>query len=174
MLAAPELVRVVVGVDPPAGVGHDACGIVAVAKGADGCAYVIEDASLTGATPEGWARAVADCAARVGADRVIAEANQGGAMVKSTLLAADAGLPVTLVHASRGKVARAEPVMTLYERGKAWHVGAFPALEDELCGLVIGGGYEGPGRSPDRADALVWAMTAVMLGGKGAVGVRGL
>ena len=129
---------------------------------------------MVGATPEGWARAVAECAARVGADRVVAEANQGGAMVKSTLLAADAGLPATLVHASRGKVARAEPVAALYERGKAWHVGAFAALEDELCGLVIGGGYEGPGRSPDRADALVWAMTAVMLEKQGAVGVRGL
>ena len=173
--AAPgDLVRVVVGVDPPAGVGHDACGIVAVAKGADGRGYVIEDASVVGATPEGWARAVAACAARVGADRVIAEANQGGAMVRSVLAAADAGMAVTLVHATRGKVARAEPVAALYERGKAWHLGAFPALEDELCGLVMGGGYEGPGRSPDRADALVWAMTAVMFDGRGEATVRGL
>ncbi|NWO96375.1 DNA-packaging protein, partial [Escherichia coli] len=88
------------------------------------------------------------CAARHGADRVVAEKNQGGAMVTSVLLGADDGLPVTLVHASQGKAARAEPVSLLYEAGKVRHAGAFPALEDELCGLVAGGGYEGPGRSP--------------------------
>ncbi|WP_076745578.1 terminase large subunit domain-containing protein, partial [Sphingomonas jeddahensis] len=113
--AAPALRRVVVGVDPPAGIGGDACGIVCVALGEDGCGYVIADASIDGASPEGWARAVAACAALHGADRVVAEANQGGAMVKSVLVAADAALPVTLVHASRGKVARAEPVAALYE-----------------------------------------------------------
>ncbi|WP_249341406.1 terminase family protein [Sphingomonas sp. 3P27F8] len=170
----PDAVRVVVGVDPPAGVGGDACGIVAVALGADGRGYVLEDASVTGATPERWARAVAACAARRGADRVVAEKNQGGEMVRATLLAADAALPVTLVHASRGKAARAEPVAALYEAGRVWHVGAFPALEDELCGLSAGGGYEGPGRSPDRADALVWALTELMLGRRGAVAVREL
>lgn len=171
---APELVRMVVGVDPPASVGGDACGIVAVALGRDGNAYVIEDASIAGASPEGWAQAVAACAARHRADRVVAEKNQGGAMVASVLRAADAGLPLTLVHASRGKSARAEPVALLYEAGKAWHVDAWPALEDELCGLQAGGGYEGPGRSPDRADALVWAMSALMLGRRGEAGVRGL
>lgn len=169
---APELVRVVVGVDPPAGTGGDACGIVAVGLGRDGHGYVIEDASVAGASPEGWARAVAACAARHGAERVVAEKNQGGDMVASVLRAADDGLPLRLVHASRGKSARAEPVALLYEAGRAWHVGAFPALEDELCGLQAGGGYEGPGRSPDRADALVWAMSALMLGRRGAAGVR--
>jgi phage terminase large subunit-like protein len=109
----------------------------------------------------------------VGADRVVAEANQGGAMVRSVLAAADAGLPVRLVHAGRGKVARAEPVATLYEGGKVHHVGAFPALEDELCGLIAGGGYEGPGRSPDRADALVWAVAELMLGARGVTRVVG-
>jgi phage terminase large subunit-like protein len=172
--ALPETVRIVVGVDPPAGVGGDACGIVAVALGRDSLAYVIEDASVRGATPEGWARAVAACALRHGADRVIAEKNQGGAMVKSVLLGADSGLPVRLVHASQGKAARAEPVSLLYEAGKARHLGAFPALEDELCGLVAGGGYEGPGRSPDRADALVWAMHELMLSRRGKAAVRGL
>jgi len=171
---APELARVVVGVDPSASVGGDACGIVAVALGRDGNAYVIEDASIAGASPEGWAQAVAACAARHRAERVVAEKNQGGAMVASVLRAADAGLPLTLVHASRGKSARAEPVALLYEAGKAWHAGAWPALEDELCGLQAGGGYEGPGRSPDRADALVWAMSALMLGRRGEAGVRGL
>ena len=150
----------------------DACGIVAVGKGADGFAYVLEDASVSGLSPEGWAQAVAACAARQGADRVVAEANQGGAMVASVLRAADAGLPVRLVHASRGKAARAEPVAALYEHGRAFHVRTFPALEDELCGLVTGGGYEGPGRSPDRADALVWAMFELMLSGRGEAVVR--
>lgn len=169
-----EVTRVVVGVDPPAGIGGDACGIVAVALGADGYGYVLEDASVVGATPRGWADAVADCARRWGADKVIAEANQGGEMVRSTLQAADVTMAVALVHASRGKVARAEPVAALYERGRVFHVGAFGSLEDEMCGLVTGGGYEGPGRSPDRADALVWALHALMLGGGGEPGVRAL
>ena len=174
IVAAPVLVRVVVGVDPPAGVGGDACGIVAAGLDAEGGGHVIEDASVTGATPEGWARAVAGCAARHGADRVVAEANQGGEMVRSVLLAADTGLPVRLVHASRGKVARAEPVAALYEAGRVRHAGVFPMLEDELCGMVVGGGYEGPGRSPDRADALVWALNELMLGRRGAAAVRAL
>ncbi|AQR74440.1 DNA-packaging protein [Sphingomonas sp. LM7] len=168
---APELTRVVVGVDPPASAGGDACGIVAVGLGRDGRGYVLEDASVSGASPEGWARAVAACAARHGADRVIAEKNQGGDMVASVLRGADTGLPVTLVHAARGKSARAEPVALLYEAGKVRHVGAWPALEDEICGLQAGGGYEGPGRSPDRADAAVWALTELMLGKRGAARV---
>lgn len=169
--AAPELVRVVIGVDPPASAGGDACGIVAVGLGRDGRGYVIEDATVSGVSPEGWAGAVAKCAARCGADRVVAEKNQGGEMVASVLRGADTGLPVTLVHASRGKSARAEPVALLYEAGKIRHLGPFPELEDELCGLQAGGGYEGPGRSPDRADALVWAMTELMLGKRGAARV---
>jgi phage terminase large subunit-like protein len=169
--AAPEMTRVVVGVDPPASATGDACGIVAVGLGRDGCGYVLEDATVSGASPEGWARAVARCAARHGADRVIAEKNQGGEMVTSVLRGADSGLPVKLVHATRGKAVRAEPVALLYEAGKIRHRGAFPALEDELCGLQAGGGYEGPGRSPDRADALVWAMSELMLGKRGAARV---
>jgi phage terminase large subunit-like protein len=159
-----ELSRVVVGVDPPASVGGDSCGIVVCAKGADGVGYVLEDASVAGLRPEGWAAAVARAAERWGADRVVAEANQGGAMVESVLRAARAGLPVALVNATRGKSARAEPVALLFEKGEARFAGAFPELEDELSGLTIGGGYEGPGRSPDRADAMVWAMTELMLG----------
>lgn len=166
--------RVVIGVDPPAGAsaGSDACGIVAVALGEDGAAYVIEDASVQGLSPEGWARIVAGAAERNGADRVIAEANNGGAMVQSVLRAAQAALPIRLVHAAHGKVARAEPVAALYEAGRAFHVGAFPALEDEMAGLQVGGDYAGPGRSPDRADALVWAMTELMLGRRGEPGMR--
>lgn len=84
-------------------------------------------------------------------------------MVASVLHAVDAALPVRSVHATRGKAARAEPVAALYEQGRVAHVGAYPALEDELCGLIAGGSYEGPGRSPDRADACVWALSELML-----------
>ncbi|MES2986881.1 MAG: terminase family protein [Pseudomonadota bacterium] len=171
---APDLVRVVVGVDPPAGTQGDACGIVAVGLGTDGFGYVLEDASVQGLAPEGWARAVAACADRHEAELVVAEKNQGGSMVESVLRAADNMMPVRLVHASRGKSARAEPVSALYEGGKIWHAGRFPMLEDELCGLQAGGGYEGPGRSPDRADALVWAMSALMPKRRGRPQVRGV
>jgi phage terminase large subunit-like protein len=169
-----ELVRIVIGVDPPVSAGGDACGIVAVGLAADGVGHVIGDHSVAGLSPEGWARAVAAAAQAHGADRVVAEANQGGAMVESVLRAADCALPVRLVHARRGKSARAEPVAALFESGRARFAGAFPELEDELCGLSAGGGYAGPGRSPDRADAMVWAFTELMLGKRKAPAVRGL
>ena len=159
--------RVVVAVDPPASAEGDACGIVVAALGEDGIGRVLADASVEKATPERWARAVAATAQAWSADRVIAEANQGGAMVASVLRAASVALPLRLVHASRGKVARAEPVAALYEAGRVRHAGLFPALEDQLCGLMTGGEYRGPGRSPDRADALVWALTELMLGTRG-------
>ncbi len=108
------------------------------------------------------------------ADRIIAEANQGGEMVGAVLRAADIALPVRLVHASRGKVARAEPVAALYETGRVVHCGTFARLEDEMCGLMAGGNYQGPGRSPDRADALVWALTELMLGRRGTPRIRSL
>ena len=159
-----SLTRIVIGVDPPASATGDACGIVVAGLGADGKAYILADSSAQKASPETWARRVAEAADLFDADRVIAEANQGGAMVKSVLHAAKISLPVKLVHASRGRVARAEPVAALYENGRVHHVGAFPQLEDEMCGFLVGGGYAGPGRSPDRADALVWALTELMLG----------
>ncbi len=155
----------VVAVDPPASATGDACGIVVAALVADGTARVLADASVERASPERWARAVADAAREWSADRVVAEANQGGAMVASVLRAADIALPIKLVHARRGKVARAEPVAALYEAGRVRHAGLFAKLEDQLCGLMVGGTYEGPGRSPDRADALVWALTELMLKG---------
>ena len=171
---AGPLSRVVVAVDPPASATGDACGIVVAGIGPDGRAYVIADASVEKATPETWARAVASAAAAHGADRVVAEANNGGAMVESVLRAAEAALPVRLVHASRGKAARAEPVAALYEAGRVLHLGAFWQMEDQMCGLVAGGGYVGPGRSPDRADALVWALTELMLGRRGDARVRSI
>lgn len=159
-----DATRIVIGVDPPASSGGDECGIVVCGLGADGIARVLADCSVQKPSPERWARAVAEAAQAWNADRVVAEANQGGDMVRSVLNAAHHALPVRLVHASRGKVARAEPVAALYEAGRVRHRGTFAALEDQLCGLLIGGSYEGPGRSPDRADALVWALTELMLG----------
>ena len=156
--------RVVIGVDPPASSDGDACGIMVCALGEDGVARVLADCSVRRPKPERWARAVAATARAWQADRVVAEANNGGEMVRSVLHAADIALPVRLVHASRGKAARAEPVAALYEIGRVRHCGQLPELEDELCGLMAGGGYEGPGRSPDRADALVWALSELMLG----------
>lgn len=166
--------RVVIGVDPPAGSSGDACGIVVCARLDDGRAAVLADCSVQGASPDGWARAVANASDEWKADRVIAEANQGGEMVGSVLRAAAIDLPVKLVHASRGKVARAEPVAALYETGRVIHCGTFARLEDEMCGLMTGGQYEGPGRSPDRADALVWAMTELMLGRRNEPRIRSL
>jgi phage terminase large subunit-like protein len=158
--APPQFERIVVGVDPPAGVGSscDACGIV-VAGRAEGRLYVLADDSCQGLSPDGWARRVAAAVARWDADIVVAEANNGGAMVGSVLKAAEVGVRVKLVHASRGKAARAEPVAARFESGRAFFAGSFAELEDELAGLTAGGGYEGPSRSPDRADAMVWALT---------------
>lgn len=169
--ALPKLKRVVVGVDPPVTSGGDACGIIAAGLGIDGQAYVLADDSVSGQSPEGWARAVCAAAEHWRADRVIAEGNQGGEMVESILRAVNRSLPIRRVHASRAKTARAEPVAALYECGRVHHAGVFLALEDELCGLIAGGGYAGPGRSPDRADALVWALTELLLG-RAAAGPR--
>jgi phage terminase large subunit-like protein len=155
--------RILVGVDPPAGTQGDACGIVVCGRDADGIGHVLADCSVTGLSPEGWADAVAGAAARWGADCVVAETNQGGDMVASVLRGADCVLPVRGVRARYGKGRRAEPVAHLFERRKARFVGGFPALEDQLCGLTRAG-YEGPGRSPDRADAMVWALAELMLG----------
>lgn len=159
-----SLVRIVIAVDPPASSNGDECGIVVAGLGSDGVARVLADCSLARAQPDQWARAVADAAEHWKADRVVAEANNGGAMVESVLRAADNTLPVKLVHASRGKVARAEPVAALYAAGRVKHRALFAQLEDQMCGLMTGGDYAGPGRSPDRADALVWAVTELMLG----------
>lgn len=163
-LRAPALVRVVVGVDPPAGGANGVCGIVVAGLDDAGQGWVVEDASVTGGRPEGWARAVVAAADRWQADRVVAEINNGGDMVVAVLKAVDATLPVKPVRAARGKVARAEPVAGLYGEKKVFHAGSFPALEDQLCGMMANGVFAGPGTSPDRADALVWALSALLLG----------
>ena len=163
--------RIVVAVDPPAGIGGDACGIVVAARDAERRAVVLEDASVEGLPPHGWARAAIAAAERHGAGAIVAEANQGGEMVRSVLRSAGAARPVRLVHATVGKAARAEPISGFYASGKVRHAVAMPELEDQLCGFTAAG-YEGPGRSPDRADALVWALTDLLLGTRGEPSVR--
>ena len=166
--AAPEalnLRRIVVGVDPPgkahtnlANKNSDACGIVAAGINEGGIVYVLEDASAAGLQPSGWASRAVALYRRLSADAVVAEVNMGGDMVVEVLRHVDATVPVKKVHASRGKWLRAEPVAAMYAQGKVKHVGAaFAALEDEMCDFGLSG-LSG-GRSPDRLDALVWAIT---------------
>lgn len=155
---APDLVRVVVGVDPAAthGEGSDETGIVVAGLGADGHGYVLEDASLR-ASPAGWGARAVEAYHRHAADRIVAETNQGGDMVALTLRTIDATVPVRPVRATRAKRSRAEPVAALYEQSRVHHVGAWPELEDQLCQWTPGA------PSPDRLDALVWALTELML-----------
>nr|WP_246263588.1 terminase family protein [Caulobacter soli] len=151
--------RVVVAVDPPATAGGDACGIVVVGRFGDR-AFVLADRTAKGLSPNGWARRAVDAAVSWTADALVAEANQGGDMVRSVLAQAGPPCAVKLVKASVGKRARAEPVAALYEQGRVVHCGAFPALEEELMALGSGD----LDHSPDRADALVWAVSELMLG----------
>ena len=153
--------RVIIAVDPPAGDGT--CGIIACAKDAEGKGHVLADHSVTARSPEGWARAVAGAAAIHGTSEVVAESNQGGKMVAAVLRTADPGLKVRLVTATVGKAERAAPVAHLFEAGKVTLHGRFPELEAELLGMIAGGDYEGPGKSPDRADAMVWGITELLL-----------
>jgi phage terminase large subunit-like protein len=157
-----KLDRIAVAVDPPAGHQGSACGIV-VAGRLGSRAYVLTDRSALGLSPLGWATRVADAAREFGASEIVAEANQGGDMVRATLAQAGAPCAVRLVHASRGKRARAEPIAALYEQGRVTHCEAFVALEEELLALGVS---ESEGLL-DRADALVWALTALMEGGEG-------
>ena len=172
--AAPPMTRIVVAVDPPASSGAtaDACGIVAAGISEAGIGHVLADASIRGARPTDWAARAIGLYTSLDADCLVAEINQGGEMVTTILREVDPSVPVKTVRATRGKWLRAEPVAALYAQGRVHHVGAFPELEDELCDF----GPEGltTGRSPDRLDALVWALTALMLEGRGRPKVRGL
>lgn len=160
---APEMDRVVVAVDPPAGVGAgaDACGIVAAGRAGERY-FVLGDATRQGLRPLEWAKAALKLARSVGAAEIVAEANQGGEMVRDVIVMADAGEMdgprVTLTHATASKQARAEPVSALYDRGLVQHVGGFGDLEDEMCAFCA----DETRRSPDRVDALVWAIRALM------------
>ena len=174
----PPLVRLVVAIDPPASSGKrsDACGIVAAGIGPDGTIYVLNDASLERASPAAWSSKAMALYRRFEADALIIETNQGGEMAEAVLREVDANVPITPVKATRGKALRAEPVAHLYEQGRVRHVDVFPELEDELCdfGPTDKGFGLSSGRSPDRMDALVWAISSLALGAKGAPRVRAL
>ena len=165
---APKLDRVVVAVDPAVshGRGSDACGIVvagAVTEGPpqDWRAYVLEDATVSAALPADWAKAALAAMERHGAGRLVAEVNQGGDLVESVIRQIDPMVPYRALRAGRGKAARAEPVAALYEQGRVRHLPGLEALEDEMCRMTVRG-FAGDG-SPDRTDALVWALTELMI-----------
>ncbi|WP_050759271.1 DNA-packaging protein [Pseudooceanicola batsensis] len=166
--APPDLDRIVVAVDPPVTghAGSDECGIVVagiVSRGdpGDWKAYVLEDATVHAATPVQWAEAAIAALHRHGGDRIVAEVNQGGDLVEAVMRQVDPLVPLKKVHAARGKAARAEPVAALYEQGRVHHLRGLGALEDQLCAMTMRG-YEGKG-SPDRLDALVWALTELVI-----------
>lgn len=164
--APDDLERIFVAVDPAtsANEGSDENGIVVVglARDEDGYArgYVLEDASLKG-PPEEWAKKAVSLYRKWQADKIIAEKNQGGLMVESVIRAQDRSVPVKLVHASRGKIIRAEPISTLYEQGRIHHVGMFPKLEDQMCEFSVDNVRNKSTGSPDRVDALVWGLTEI-------------
>lgn len=158
--ACSSYTRIVVAVDP-AVTSHadsDETGIIVAALGAEGCAVILEDLSLRG-TPLQWARAAVEAYHRHKADRVVAEVNMGGELVEQMLRSLDASVSYKAVRATRGKDVRAEPIAALYEQGKVKHKGCFPQLEDQMCSYVKGESK----KSPDRMDALVWALTDLML-----------
>jgi len=164
---APALDRIVVAVDPPVSghAGSDECGILvagAVTHGApqDWRAVVLEDASVRG-SPQTWAKAALSAAARHGADRVVAEVNQGGDLVETVIRQIDPLVPYRAVRASRSKQARAEPVAALYEQGRVGHLRGLGTLEEQMCQMTAQG-FTGKG-SPDRVDALVWALSDLMI-----------
>ena len=157
----PALTRIVVAVDPAIskGPGSAETGVVVAGVAEDGHGYILEDRTLRG-SPNEWGLAAVSAYHLHQADRIVAEANQGGDMVRHTLRTVDPNVPVRLVHASRGKRTRAEPIAALYEQGRVHHVGYLADLEDQMCGWV-----PNEGASPDRVDALVWALTELMIDG---------
>lgn len=171
---APALARIVVAVDPPVSAGKraDACGIVAAGVAENGLVYVLADETVASLSPSGWAAKAIALWRRLSADALVVEVNQGGDMVKTVIAETDRDVPVTSVRATRGKYVRAQPVAALYEQGKVRHAGVFAALEDEMCDFGLSG--LSSGHSPDRLDALVWAVTALSFGARGEPRVRGL
>jgi len=158
----PQLIRTVVGVDPPVSADGESalCGIVVAGLGVDGRGYVLADYSGR-MLPAQWGKKVVEAYDDWHADRIVAEGNQGGEMVRHTIQTVRPAAPVTIVQAHHGKQARAEPVAALYEQGKVDHVGSFPELEDQMVTWEPLSGLP----SPDRLDALVWAMTELAIGG---------
>ena len=168
VLAAPSLRRIVVSLDPAVTAGEDAdeTGIIVAGLAQDAHGYVLADLSAR-LSPNAWAARALAAYRDFAADRIVAEVNNGGDMVQATLRALDAGASFKAVRASRGKIARAEPIAALYERGLVHHVGTFPALEDQMCSFT----GEAREASPDRLDALVWALSELMIEREEAAGM---
>jgi phage terminase large subunit-like protein len=164
--SVPPLTRIVVAVDPPGSAqrGSDACGLVVAGRDADSNVYILADESAAGLSPQAWATRGIALWRRFNADALVVEVNFGGDMVRAVIGAVDRNVPLVTVRATRGKYVRAEPVAQLYEQGRVFHAGAFPALEDEMCDFGLDG--LSSGRSPDRLDALVWAVTALTFGAR--------
>lgn len=164
LASAPELVRVVVAVDPAvsSGEGADETGIVVAGLGRDGHGYVLADASLKG-TPDQWGRAAVGAYDRWRADRIVGEVNNGGEMIEHVIRTIDRTVAYKAVRASRGKVARAEPIAALDEQGRVHHVGGFAELEDQMCAFTSDFDAARAGFSPDRVDARIWALSELML-----------
>lgn len=160
-----EMRRIVVAIDPAMSSepGSDETGIVAMGLGADGFGYVLADESGRH-RPEEWARRAVSLFKSLDADKVIGEVNNGGSLIEAQLRAVDRSVPYKAVRATRGKVKRAEPVAALYERGRVFHIGKFPELEDQCCSVVVNFDSKVSGWSPDRVDALVWAATELFPG----------
>jgi phage terminase large subunit-like protein len=160
---APDLQRVVVGIDPAVSTkeGNDETGIVVCGRDDRGHGWVLEDLSGRHA-PADWARIAIEACRRHSADRIIGEVNQGGDLVENRIRMIDENVPFTAVHASRGKYTRAEPISALFEQNRVHLVGSFPHLEDQLTQFVpdLDRGRSG---SPDRADAMIWALTDLMV-----------
>jgi predicted phage terminase large subunit-like protein len=156
------LQRIVIAVDPAVSntEGSDETGIIAAGKDEHGRYYVLDDFSGR-YSPDGWARKTVEMFHKLQADRIVIEVNQGGDMVRNTLLHVDPSVPIREVHANRGKVLRAEPVAALYEQGKVSHAGNFPKLEDQMCSFTSDFNRSTAGHSPDRVDSLVYALTSL-------------
>ena len=163
----PELRRIVIAIDPAvtANENSDETGIIAAGLGVDGHGYILDDKSLI-ASPDAWARQAVTAYHTWAADRIIAEVNNGGDLVENTLRTVEKSLSITQVRASRGKITRAEPIAALYEQSKIHHVGTFSALEDQQCSMMAG-----MSDSPDRVDALVWALWELLIGDQGEMSI---
>ncbi len=162
---APPLSKIIISIDPPttSGPKSDRCGLIVAGQsgqGREACAYILQDASVQGYSPEAWARRAIDLFYKWDADCLLAETNQGGEMIRAIIGQIDPDIPLRTVHASRSKSARAMPVAALYEQGRVKHAGCFDALEDEMALF----GTPAQKHSPDRTDALVWAVHHLLLG----------
>ena len=158
---APDMYRVVVAIDPAVSANEDSdeTGIIVAGMGVDGHGYILADLTCR-LSPDGWARRAVTGYHQWQADRIVAEVNNGGDMVRTTVATVDARVPYKAVHASRGKIVRAEPIAALYEQGRIHHVGTFDELEDQMCSFTPD---NLAGTSPDRVDASVWALTELFV-----------